>query len=75
MLVQTKFHFDKISICLTIAIKIYIKSEIQQKYPDNKVHGANMGPTWVRVAHICVSKLNIIGPDNGLSPGQRQAII
>ena len=26
-------------------------------------------------AHICVSKLSIIGSDNGLSPGRRQAII
>ena len=25
--------------------------------------------------HLCVSKLTIIGPDNGLSPGRRQAII
>ena len=25
--------------------------------------------------HICVSKLAIIGSDNGLSPGRRQAII
>ena len=30
---------------------------------------------WVRVMHICVSKLTIIGSDNGLSPGWRQAII
>ena len=28
-----------------------------------------------RVAHICVSKLTIIGSDNGSSPGLRQAII
>ena len=28
-----------------------------------------------RVTHICVSKLTIIGSDNGLSPGRRQAII
>ena len=27
------------------------------------------------MAHICVSKLTIIGSDNGLSPCQRQAII
>ena len=27
------------------------------------------------MTHICVSKLTIIGPDNGLSPGRRQAII
>ena len=28
-----------------------------------------------RVTHICVSELTIIGSDNGLSPGRRQAII
>ena len=30
---------------------------------------------WGVVTHICVSKLSIIGSDNGLSPGWRQAII
>ena len=30
---------------------------------------------WGRATHICVSKQTIIGSDNGLSPGQRQAII
>ena len=30
---------------------------------------------WGRVTHICVSELAIIGSDNGLSPGRRQAII
>ena len=30
---------------------------------------------WGRVMHICVSILTIIGSDNGLSPGRRQAII
>ena len=30
---------------------------------------------WGRVTHICVDNLTIIGPDNGLSPGRRQAII
>ena len=30
---------------------------------------------WGRVTHICVSKLTIIGPDNGLSPERRQANI
>ena len=28
-----------------------------------------------RVTHICVGNLTIIGSDNGLSPGRRQAII
>ena len=30
---------------------------------------------WGRVMHICIGKLTINGPDNGLSPGRRQAII
>ena len=30
---------------------------------------------WGRVTHICVNKLTIIGSDNGLLPGRRQAII
>ena len=31
--------------------------------------------TWGPMTHICVSKLTIIGSDNGLSPGRCQAII
>ena len=30
---------------------------------------------WDRVTHICVSELTIIGSDNGMPPGRRQAII
>ena len=30
---------------------------------------------WGRTTHRCVGKLTIIGSDNGLSPGRRQAII
>ena len=30
---------------------------------------------WGRVMYICISKLAIIGSDNGLSPGRRQALI
>ena len=30
---------------------------------------------WGRVTHSCVNKLPIIGSDNGLSPGRRQAVI
>ena len=29
---------------------------------------------WGRLTHICVGNLTIIGSDNGLSPGRRQAI-
>ena len=36
---------------------------------------ANNLTHWGRVMHLCVSKLTIIGSDNGLSPDRRQAII
>ena len=35
----------------------------------------SMWTHWGRVTHICVDNLTIIGSDNGLSPGRRQAII
>ena len=37
--------------------------------------GHNALTHWGRLTHICVSDLTIIGSDNGLSPGRRQAII
>ena len=42
--------------------------------PDTKFHAAVI-THWGRVTHVCVSKPTIIGSDNGLSPGRRQAII
>ena len=38
-------------------------------------HCINVLTYWGRVTHIRVGKLTIIGSDNGLSPGRRQAII
>ena len=35
----------------------------------------NLLTHWGRVMHICVVEITIIGSDNGLSPGRRQAII
>ena len=37
--------------------------------------GLNELTHWGRVTHICIGNLTIIGSDNGLSPGRRQAII
>ena len=55
---------------------------------NRQAHHANMGDKsvpnakfsiqlthWGRVTHICVGKLTIIGSDDGLPPGRRQAII
>ena len=39
------------------------------------IHFQKTSTHWGRVMHICVSKLTIIGSDNGLSPDRRQAII
>ena len=39
------------------------------------LHGPHILTHWGRVTHICVGNLTIIGSDNGLSPGRRQAII
>ena len=39
------------------------------------VPGSNVLTHWGWVTHICVGKLTIIGSDNGLLPGRRQAII
>ena len=45
-------------------------------YVPSKQYSARARLThWGRLTHICVSKLTIIGSDNGLSPGRRQAII
>ena len=37
--------------------------------------GTNVLTHWGRVMGICIGKLAIIGSDNGLSPGRRQAIM
>ena len=39
------------------------------------MYGLPSSTHWGRATHICVSKLTIIGSDNGLSPDRRQAII
>ena len=41
---------------------------------SNTVSCRSLTP-WGWVTHICISKLTIIGSDNGLPPGQRQAIV
>ena len=43
--------------------------------PMGRAGDANILTHWGQVTHICISKLIIIGSDNGLSPGRRQAIM
>ena len=49
-------------------LKLYFQKVVQHTGVKRLTH-------WDRVTHICVGNLTIIGPDNGLSPGRRQAII
>ena len=49
------------------------------QYPNGIIFPANRHMLrnlthWGRVTYICVGNLTIFGPDNGLSPGRRQAI-
>ena len=62
----------------TISCKAW-KSPVEYPGRESKhdIHESegNMLTHWGRMTHICVSKLTIIGSDNGLSPGRRQATI
>ena len=52
------------------------RTNIYSTFIPNITHWCKINLTyWGRVTHICVSKLTIIGSDNGLSPGRCQAII
>ena len=44
-------------------------------YTNKPQRNSLINPLSLWVTHICVSKVTIIGTDNGLSPGRRQAII
>ena len=49
---------------------------VQHSYDENEICISLTDLThWGQVTHICVSKLTVIGSDNGLSPCRRQAII
>ena len=63
--------------CLVANTKqiIYFEALWSEKRKYKKRHLHHMLTHWGRVTHICVGKLSIIGSDNGLSPGRRQAII
>ena len=84
-------HFASHTICthycfalviyIYVYIYIYSQSLLNWCIPNHNKTQQRVGDVamclilWGRVTHICVSKLTIIGSDNGLSPGRRQAII
>ena len=54
---------------------VYMHSVIRTDQICSERHSAGPLTHWGRVTHICISKLTIIGSDNGLLPSRRQAII
>ena len=63
--------------CVDVITYPFPNSVLLQLIYVGKRHRKNMCRLthWGRVTHICVGNLTIIGSDNGLSPGRRQAII
>ena len=59
------------NLTLYISCQIYL---VRNPSHIREIHNCVL-THWGRVTHIFVSKLTIIGSDNGLSPGRRQAII
>ena len=53
--------------------KTQLKFAISKSWPEHPA--TNELTHWGRVTQICISKLTIIGSDNGLSPGWHQVII
>ena len=76
--IQTIHHYLQQWLSLLTLICVYRRRWIKE--PDESIvtliylHPQKL-THWGRVTHICVDKLTIIGSDNGLSPGRRQAII
>ena len=54
---------------------LYASLSLEVLTPPTRAPGVEALTHWGRMTHICVCKLNIIGSDNGLSPGRRRAII
>ena len=69
-----RINFSEISQNTSICIQEIVLENVLPKWHPFCLC-LNVLTHWGRVTHICVSNLTIIGSDNGLSPGRRQAII
>ena len=71
-ILQTIFSIKDMNISIKFHWNMFIRVRLTKK---KSLVGIMSSLThWGRVTHICVSKLTIIGSDNGLSPDWRQAI-
>ena len=75
---ENNFELNMIWYFIDIKITLYDCTNVSLSVTQwsGLVHfGLDLLTHWGRVTHICISKLTIIGSDNGLLPGRRQAII
>ena len=70
----TNFSESRFKIQNFSFMKMHLKT-LSEKWQPFCPWGGDELTHWGRVTHICISKLTIIGSDNGLSPDRRQAII
>ena len=63
--------------CLGLNVIMWSRGRAYKLSLEMQYQFCHMKPLthWGRVTHICIGNLTIIGSDNGLSPGRRQAII
>ena len=69
---KKKSHYFWTGVYMSFPMKAFMTlwwDHMQMLLPQNIL------THWGQVTNICVGKLTIIGSDNGLSPGRRQAII
>ena len=86
---RTKSTLVQIMACCLMAPSHYLNADLSITYFDIRTISCIVGmdfksfmntaallwlTQWGQVTHICVGNLTIIDPDNGLSPGRRQAI-
>ena len=73
------FVGDSLLILTLTHIELIVMHHLQKSLGNHQEHARFRCKWylthWGRVTHICVSKLTIIGSNNGLSPGRHQAII
>ena len=75
-LIHYLMHFYSLTHSLTHLRYLVNKEECDSlECITQHITGSTTIYSWRQSDHICISKLTIIGSDNGLSPGRRQAII
>ena len=70
------FYFGDLTTHCNLSKWVFMRFWISRvMFPQWQIYRVFVLTHWGRVINMCVSNLNTIGSDNGLSPDRRQAII